>query len=50
MTSAFFHTSKPALFSWVLTSIIVLAVMLVAGRQVFNWILMKLYEFFIQHK
>jgi len=50
MNSSIFHSPKLLLMSWLYTIIIIIVVLVIKGKQVISWLMMKLYEFFIEHK
>ncbi|MES1217803.1 MAG: hypothetical protein ABUT20_20020 [Bacteroidota bacterium] len=48
MTTQLFNSWRSTIFSWFYVIVMVFIIVALAGKQVVSWILMKLYEFFIQ--
>ncbi|MES1213938.1 MAG: hypothetical protein ABUT20_00355 [Bacteroidota bacterium] len=48
MTSSFFNSWKPVIVSWIYAVVMVIVIAALAGKQAISWVLMKLYEIFIQ--
>ena len=48
MTSSVFNSWRSNIFSWFYAFVLILAIAVLVGKQAVSWILMKLYEIFIQ--
>src|SRR4029079_19296363 len=48
MTTSFFNSWKPVVLSWIYVVVMIFVIVLMVGKQTISWVLMKLYEFFIQ--
>lgn len=48
MTSSLFTSWRSIIISWLYAFMLVIIIIVLAGKQAVSWMLMRLYEFFIQ--